>query len=385
MFKIFSVLSCNSCATLLPLLLIMKKHFTHFFFSLCVFSYLCMSSCATTSSPAATLDTLYAPSYAQHFVVLQHGDSTVLRVKNPWQGAQDVTYDYVFARSPQRMVTMSTSHSAFLEALGKGANIVGASSPQYLWSNELRKLPDVGFDNGLNYETIVGLEPDAYFTYEISGENSSATQKLRSLGINVILIADYLENSPLGKAEWIVAFGAATGDMDKALEIFHDVEDNYTQTKEVIATHLGQLDGKRPRAMLNSPYKDVWYLPGDSTYMVRLLEDAGAEYVAKGVSDNISRATSMEKAYSLLQQADVWLNLSADISKIEQIHAINPLLEKTSIPIYNNTLRNSDAGGSDFWESGVLRCDIILRDLATILYPELPLNHTLYYYREIER
>lgn len=344
----------------------------------------CSTVASTSSNAQGDYDTLYKPRYASHFLILANSDTTILRVVNPWQGATNIEYDYKFvAPNPQRIITMSSSHSAFFEALGLGDKIVGVSGPQYINSTALQNLPDVGYDNSLHYETIVALKPSLMTTYEIAGENSSSKQKLLSLNIPIVFIADYLENSPLAKAEWIVAFGAMSSTMDRASTIFTKVESNYNALKSEIANYLEQ-GVKRKKVMLNSPYKDVWYLPGDRSYIVELTRDAGGDYVASGVDDNISRATSIEIAYSLLAKSDVWLNPAANINSKQDLVSTVALLSNIDLPIFNNTKRGGRAGGSDFWESGVLRPDIALRDVASILYPTLLKDHKLYYYKEIK-
>ncbi len=339
-------------------------------------------------SLSGAYDTLYMPRYASHFVVLRSGDTTILRVNNPWQGAKEVSYDYPFTEAtiPQRIITMSTSHSAFVEALGKGSSIVGISSPQYISSEALRHLPDVGYNGNFHYETIAGLSSDLFTVYELSGENSSSISKIVSLSVPVVYIADYLESSPLAKAEWVVAFGAMLGNLDSAVEIFDGVQSNYMKVKQSVENRLKEYGVKRPSVMLNSPYKDVWYLPGDSTYMVRLIEDAGANYVAKGVGDNVTRAIAMEMAYTYLTKADIWLNPSSTVSSRSELLSVNPLLEDIDIPIYTNIKRTGKFGGSDYWESGVLRCDVILSDMVQIFYRESgeDIDSLLYYHREMK-
>lgn len=354
----------------------------------------CGGGIASTSADGG--DTLYAPRYARHFVILSKGEQTILRVKNPWQGATNTQYDYVLDIVPKRVITMSSSHSAFFEELEVDNTIVGVSGPQYLSSLTLRELPDVGYDNSLNYEVIAGLAPDLITRYEISGENSSGTEKLRSLGINVMYVADYLEQSPLAKAEWVVAFGAVMGRIDSAKWIFEGIETRYNSLKQEIHTHylthidipdnrcrLCSTSTRRPVVMLNSPYNDVWYMPGDSSYIVELIRDAGGVYAARGEADNVSRSVSIETAYTLLEKSDIWLNPSAAINSLSDLAAASPLLDRIKIPVYNNTARGGSAGGSDFWESGVLRCDVALKDLITILHPSLLPNHTLYYYKQV--
>lgn len=338
--------------------------------------FLCGCGSGVGGSISAAADTLYAPRYASHFTVLKSGDTTILRVKNPWQGAAGVEIDYKFAVSAQKLVVMSSSHGAFLTSIGCEARVVGVSGAKYLTSPVLSALPDVGYDNNMNFELAVALAPDHVTIYEISGENSATTQKLAALGLKTIYIADYLEDSPLAKAEWIVAFGAICGQIDKSVAVFAAIDSAYSKLKSAVAGI-----GARPKIMLNSPYRDVWYLPGDSSYVVRLIQDAGGDYVANGQANNISRAVSVEVAYKLLKQADIWLNPAANINSVAQLKTQNALLNSVDIPVFTNTARTTPSGGSDFWESGTVRPDRILQDLITIFNRD---TTALYYYKQIK-
>lgn len=329
-------------------------------------------------------DTVYAPTYASHFVVLSSGSDTLLRVIDPWQGAKGVVRDYpVSGRGFGRVVAMSSSHTAFIEALGCSDLVVGVSGPQYISSAAFSSLPDVGYDNNLNFELIVSLAPDLFTTYEISGENSAAVEKLRSLGIDPLYVADYLEQSALAKAEWVVAFGALMGEFGRSIDIFQKVEHRYDSLRRSVAARIDSLGVSRPVVMLNSPYNDVWYMPSDDSYFVSMIDDAGGSYVGRGWSGNVSRAVSIEAAYALLAKSDVWLNPSAATNSVADLETANALLGRVAIPVYNNTARGGRSGGSDFWESGVLRCDIALADLVSMLYPEMPTDHKLYYYKRL--
>ena len=339
-----------------------------------------LAACGAPKGPStAAYDTLYAPRYARHFVVLGRGDSVVLRVNDPWQGAAGVSHDYMLDRIPERMVCMSSSHTAFLDTLGAGSKVVGVSSPAYFTNPRYAALPDVGYDQGLNVELIASLAPDVATAYELSGENASAVDRLRPFGIEPIYVADYLEDSPLARAEWVVAFGALVGKRAEGEAIFRGVEERYNALKECVAQ-----SGVRPKTvMLNSPYKGVWYLPGDSSFVVRLVVDAGGDYAAKGKPDNVSHAVSTEVAYARLLEAQVWLHPSAHIDSRKALRGESSLLGNATIPVYNNTARRGQGGGSDFWESGVVRADVVLADLVRILHPELLPDHQLYYYKEL--
>lgn len=342
--------------------------------------WLCVACGGAEQKKAQAYDTLYAPTYARHFVVLVRGDTTFLRVTDPWQGASGVWHDYPLTQIPRRMVCMSSSHTAFLDTLGVGAAVVGVSSAPYFTHPHYASLPDVGYDQGLNVELVASLAPEVITAYEISGQNASAIDRVRPFGVEPIYVADYLEESPLARAEWVVAFGALMGVQEKGEAIFRGVEQKYNALKDSVA----RSGVERKTVMLNSPYKGVWYLPGDSTFVVRLLGDAGGDYAAAGNADNVSHAVSTEVAYAHLLKAQIWLNPSAHITSRAVLAGESSLFGRVTIPVYNTTARMSAAGGSDFWESGVVRADVVLSDLVRILHPELLPDHTLYYYKEIK-
>ena len=128
-------------------------------------------------------------------------------------------------------------------------------------------------------------------------------------------------------------------------------------------------DAPRPKVMLNTPYRDTWFLPSSQSYMIRLIEDAGGEYVYTKNDSDTSVAVDMEEAYLLANAADFWLNVGP-CNTLAELTAQNPKF--SGIPVvrsrnvYNNNRRQTPAGGSDFWESGVVRPDLVLRDLRTI-------------------
>lgn len=362
-----------------------------------------LGSCGQgTHSPQNDSDTLrplYEARYAQRFELLTDDRGPVLRVRNPWQGADSVVYDYRLIgdtsavlqsgeiRWPVRnAVCMSSTHVAFLDAVGQIGVVSGVSGLDFITNPAVHaaNVKEVGHDNNLNYETIVALEPDIVFIYGLTGENAAVT-KLRQLGVPVVYIADYLENDPLGRAEWIVPFGLLTGAMEQAVDRFMHTENDYNTLGERVAG--ADNDSPRPKVMLNSPYRDVWYLPGDRSYMAQLLTDAGGDYLGKGDDSDKSRPVSAEKALVLMAEADYWLapgmaQSMAQLKADNRRFATLPVVQRGNV--YNNNARITPKGGSDFWESGAVRPDIVLADLVRILHPALLPDHKLYYFRELE-
>lgn len=349
-------------------------------------------------------EAIYTPQEAEGFEILAtEGASTVLRVLSPWQGAEGVIKEVFISRNgeqapagfegeiveaaPERVVCMSSSHIAFVDALGAVGSIYGVSGAEYISTPHIKRgiaeggVREVGYDSNINYEVLASLRPDAVFIYGTSGENGAMTAKLSELKIPYVYIADHAETSPLGKSEWVVALGEIFDMRGDAEELFGTIAERYESLR------LRMLNVKeRPKVMLNSPYKDVWFVPADRSYVVRLIEDAGGEWLCGDGRSTTSRPISGESAYIFLSQADFWLHTNA-ARTIESLVGENPKFANTNVVrrrnVYNCTARSTSAGGSDFWESGALRADVVLADVIAILHPEVAEGHTLYYYEQL--
>lgn len=351
-------------------------------------------------------EVVYSPEYADGFSILSCGNSTVLRITDPWQGAQGVEKNIFLSRGGERppegfkgitlevplrkVIPMSSSHIAYIDAVGCIDAVNGISGADYITNPVIRDksaagtIKDVGYDNYINYELITSLRPDLIMIYGVAGENMME-RKLTELGIKTAYIGDYVENSPLGKAEWIVAVGEMFGKREEAVEVFKGIRDRYLEMKELTGEAVA---GKRkPVVMLNSPYRDTWFVPGDRNYIVRLLEDAGGEYACRGEDSERSRALSGEAAFIAAGGSDMWLNPGM-VNSLAEVVSFNPKF--ANIPpvkngmVYNCDARNTPEGGSDFWESGALRADIVLKDMVKMFHPELLPEHELYYFRRLE-
>lgn len=355
-----------------------------------------------TNSPASIDDfseVTYTPQHATGFHICQDDNqNTLLRVTRPWQGDNiEEQYLAIFADAEaaahyegqhiigaaERIVCMSTSHIAMLDALGLSDRIVGVSGKQYVMNEAIANNPDVadvGYDSNLNYELLVTLRPDIVLMYGVSAENSAVTAKLRSLNIPYIYLGDYTELSPLGKAEWIVAIAEIAGCREAGIAYIEDVAERYNAVRSNVTRSLTP-----KRVMLNTPYEDVWYMPSDDSYLVRLIEDAGGTYIYKGINPTGgSRGISLEEAYRLVSKADLWLNVG-QCRTMDDLANSAPHFMATDVvkrgDVYNNNRRQTAAGGSDFWESAIVRPDVVLSDIAKIIAGD---DTDLYYHRRLK-
>ena len=367
----------------------------------CIIFCSLLLSCAR-SQPADLTDfseSIYTPKEASGFSIAgkDGSESTLLTVTDPWQGADSVASCLFIARAgdeaplafsgqvldgeARRIVTTSSTHVAMLDALGATDRIVGVSGIDYIHNPDIRKrrdeIADIGYEGNFDYEAILAADPDIVLLYGVNGA-SSMEGKLRELQIPFIYIGDYVEQSPLGKTEWMVPIAEIIGMREKGAETFAAIADRYDSLRDKVAGTV--IDA--PSVMLNVPYGDSWFMPSADSYMARLIKDAGADYVYKKKTGNTSMPVDLEEAYTLASQADFWLNTD-QVESIAELAAKCPKFKDTRVMhngyVYNNTRRVNEAGGNDFFESAVVNPDLLLRDLVGIFHPELVKEDLVYY------
>lgn len=341
----------------------------------------------------------YSPEYASGFEIFgaEGKKSVIITVSNPWQGSDSVTTRLFISRDGEkapagfdgsvlegdakRIVAMSSTNIAMLDAIGKVSHLVGISGMDYVSNPYVRShrdsIVDVGYDGNINYEMILAADPDIVLLYGVNGA-SSMEHKLKELNIPYMYVGDYLEESPLGKAEWMVALAEITGDRATGVQQFSELPIRYNE----LIKRVSEAKERAPKVMFNTPYGDSWFMPSNSSYAVRLIEDAGAEYVYHKNSGNSSVPIDLEEAYMLASEADFWIHTGM-ANSIEELKSMCPKFGDVGCVakgnIYNNTLRSTPQGGNDYFESAVVHPDLVLRDLIKVFHPGLVDEEFVYY------
>ena len=286
---------------------------------------------------------------------------------------------------------MSSSHVAYMAALDEIECIKAISGTRFIYNEDVQKLVkageivDIGSETAPNYERIIALKPDMVITYAIGASDNSHINILKKLGIKVLTIGDYLENSPLGKMEYVKLFGHLIGKTHLADSLFTAKCAEYINTKEKLAESM---NGTSPTPVLvNMPYKGAWYIPGELSYISQLVRDAGGVILGAKQGEHQSAQYGFEYIYSLALQAKVWLHPNA-LNTLGELEKENRMFRNIpsfkSGEVYNNNFRSTPEAGSDFWETGVVEPHIILQDLATILHPEIFGEKGLKYYHKLK-
>lgn len=342
--------------------------------------------------------------FARGFSIREQGNTWHIVVKNPWQHASSIQFHYLLCDSPcvpgpvdaitwqirtpvKRVICLSTTHIGFIDFIDELGSIVGISGKSLVVNEELQnglqqaKIADVGYDENLDYETIVRLKPDVVFAYGVSMAVTNTVKKLNELGIAVVLIGEYLEEEPLAKMEWAKLFAAFYNRLPETTRRFETVAARYQQL-----TALASSVPEKPGVMLGLPWSGTWYVSGSQSYIARMIGDAGGKYIMDHLQFNESRPVALEEIYARATMADFWINPGSALSKNdilsvdERFGQLPPFLQNS---IYNNNNLLNRTGGNAFFESGVVEPDIILSDLIYILHPQLLPSHSLKYYRNL--
>lgn len=344
--------------------------------------------------------------YSERFIISHNDGYSKITVINPWQGANERYIDYyisddisaippgtessqIIIRPVESIVCTSTTHIAMLDTLGGAELIKGVSGSEFVYNKVLRSriekgiVSDIGYENGYNSELIYSIRPDILLAYGVGSESVPVYSRLSDMGVTVLYIADYLENHPLARSEWIKVFGELLGKQDMAEKIFLSVSNEYKEIVKKITD-----EGKsKPDVLLGLPFKDKWFISPGNSYMARLIKDAGGKYLWEESQSDVSIPMSLEAVCQQAMKADVWLNAGIagsinDIRLVDSRLADLPVTSEGSV--FNNNRRLNRYGGNDYWESGIINPHILLKDIACILNPDIFPGHELTYYTELK-
>jgi len=345
--------------------------------------------------------------YAQGFSIEYRNNYKILTVTQPWANAQDAfTYALVQCGTPvpenlddipvfmvpiRSLVTMSATYLPYLEQFGELDSIIGVDDLTYIYNENVQKLAAedritvVGGGAGggvASVETLIELEPDVIMTSASGYADYDAHPKLLEAGLAVVINGDYVENTPLGRAEWgkfIAAFynleAEAENEFDKMVERYMGL------------TNLTKDLAVKPTVFTNTDYQGSWYVPSGQSYAAILLQDAGAEYLWSEIEGTGATPLSFEQVYEKAITADFWLNVgfASDLGSLMAMdERYSDFDSVNSGNVYNYVARVNPSGGSDYFESGAANPDIVLADLIRIFHPDLLPEHALYYYKQLQ-
>jgi iron complex transport system substrate-binding protein len=280
----------------------------------------------------------------------------------------------------QKIVVTSTTHIPMVELLNEETSIVGFPFSKYVSSEKTRvlidegKIREIGKESSLNTEILLDLQPELVVGYSVSSADKSLTT-IKKAGINVIYNGDWLEKTPLGRAEWIKFFGVLFDKEKQADSIFEVIEKNYLDAKK------SALKSTKKITVLSGAImsKDIWNLPAGESFVAQFLKDANLNYLWKNAKGKGSLSLSFESVFDIGKDADLWIapgyfSTKKQLLKSNQLYAQFSAFKNNKI--YTPTIRTGKTGGVIYYELAPTRPDLVLKDLIKITNPELLRDYT---------
>lgn len=348
--------------------------------------------------------------YAQLLTIVSHdeGSYTEVKVHNPWKEGTELHRYILVPKGKEGDATMAklaeqahgegkaaatlgvktdtvrtpltsnlvftAPHCQLLTELGCKNAITGVCDKDYINIPDIKSraqadakvahpIMDCGSSMQPDIERIIALHPEALLISPF--ENSGGYGKLDKLRIPIIETADYMETSPLGRAEWIKLYGLLLGS-SKADSLFSAIEKEYLQLKAEAAKLPQGLSILTERKTGN-----VWYVPGGKSTMGILLRDAHAKYIFADYQHSGSLSMSPEQIIAKGNQIDVWAfkyfggNALSKNDLLAEYQGYQALKAFQSGNIYE-----TDTSCEPYFELTSFHPEILLREFIILSHPE---------------
>jgi iron complex transport system substrate-binding protein len=365
-----------------------------------LFSISCKKEVQKTDQEIKTKSTI---KYAKGFDIVDENGTKKLIIKAAYQNADAifeyhikkkkaetiVDYKYEVIEVPiQKIVVTSTTHIPMVELLNEEKAIVGFPYSKYVSSEKTRVLIDagniteIGKENSLNTEILLDLQPELVVGYSVSSADKSLTT-IKKAGINVIYNGDWLEETPLGRAEWIKFFGVLFDKEKQADSIFNVIENNY-----IAAKNIALKSTIKPTILSGAIMsKDIWNLPAGDSFVAQFLKDANLNYLWGNSKGKGSLSLSFESVFDKGANADFWIAPGYFSSK-EQLLQSNQLYTKfksfNENTIYTPSNKKGKTGGIIYYELASTRPDLVLKDIIKITNPDLLPNYDFVFFEKMQ-
>ncbi|WP_298312617.1 ABC transporter substrate-binding protein [uncultured Aquimarina sp.] len=340
--------------------------------------------------------------YATGFTIQNHKTYKEISITSPWPDAKS-TFTYILhpkgSEKPiidgkvsyievpvDKTVVTSTTDIPMLEYLGLENKLIGFPHCDYISSEKTRTLVDNGTiielgNNGhLNTELTLELAPELIIGYSATGDIKTY-DLLEKTGIPVVMNGSWMEQHPLGRAEWIKFVGAFYNKEQQADSIFKKIEKDYND-----AVTLANNATTTPTVLSGNMFKDVWHVPGGDSYVAKFLKDANTNYLWAETKKTGSIGLNFESVLEKAQNAQFWIG-SGSSTSLEELKGKNnrytffeAFKNKT---VYSSTLKTGAKGGLVYYELGPMRPDLILKDIIQITHPELLTDYEPYFFEKL--
>ena len=308
--------------------------------------------------------------HAHNVAVYEAKSGYRMEVCNPWDTTLLLGSFFIPKEGFGSFVCFSsTQWSVFLE-LDEISRVKGLLEGRYVHDQRMKDLlaegtvKDVGTETSKNIEMMIQMHPDVilYSPYFDSNQDP-----LKVTGAMLFPFADYLETTPLGRAEWIRVVGMMTGRRNEADAWFNDIEARYDALKDLCA----EAD-HRPTVFSDLPFNGQWYVAGGQSYIAKLFADAGADYIWKDDFSTASFPLDSETILARAQHADFWRvtnssSLPMTYASLKRENSLYALFDAFK----SHRILVCDIQETGYFEKSQIEPDVLLADFIAIFHPEV--------------
>ena len=373
-----------------------------------------LSSCGGRQTASADGGDTVPFRYAQLLQLVRYDGYTVATIRHPWR--QDaVLHRYVLVpaaapvpegfpegtviRTPlRRSVVFTTVHCSLLSMLHREASVAGVADLKYIKAPYVQegvaagRIVDCGDGMSPVIEKIIDLHPDALLLSPF--ENSGGYGQLEEIDIPIVECAEYMEPSPLGRAEWVRFYGLLYGCEHEADSLFALVDSSYHALRHTVmpeSRNPVMSESRHPdtapktSVLVDKVTGSVWYVPGGRSTIGQMLSDAGARYPWASDDRSGSIALPFETVLERAGDCDVWLLRYSGQQPLTRQQLLSEHRGYNQFRSFREgRVYGCNVEQSMFYEDSPFRPDLLLSDFIKILHPDIPDLPALRYYHKVE-
>lgn len=339
--------------------------------------------------------------HASLLTIIDYGGWVDVTVSDPWkEGVSLARYALVHrdsvmpdslpagsavVRVPlRRTIVYSSVHTSPIVEMGAVGAVAGVADARYFPQGDTiaalvdsGRIADIGSSMQPSMERVLELEPDAILLspYENAGHGEIALASAP-----LIECADYMESTPIGRAEWILLLGELYGRRAEARAILDGVIERYGE----LAYKVGLSKIARPKVITEMPQSGVWYVPAGGSYMSRMLTDAGGinPWAEDGGAGSVQLDASAVLAKA--EDADVWLlrTFGFDVRPSSLTDA-TPLAREFKA-FKDGNIYGCNTAVAPIYNDIAFHPERILADYVAIFHPDVMDGYELRYYKKAD-
>lgn len=348
-----------------------------------------LASCAGKTGGEATSaagDTLTTD--AELLTLVKHDGWVSATIADPWsQGKTLATYcfvprtsevpaelssqkDVVIIRTPVKSaIVYSSVYTQGIEDLGQAPTIKGVADTEFFTHGYVKKhldsgdIANIGLSSSPSMEKIVDISPDVLILSPYEANRNDRV--LDKTGVAVIRMVDYMESTPLGRAEWIKLLGVMYDDIEGANKVYASTSNNYKEISRLVAA-----GDSRPMILTDTEVSGTWYQPGGGSYAAHLIQDAGGQVAWNETTSTGSLPCDYAAVYERASNAAIWIMRTFGKTSLEDLRKANPLNGNIKA-LKDGKVYYTDTSTGTYFDDIAFHPDRILSDYAAVFHPEV--------------